>query len=176
MFIYNFKINGNLVFKFILAFIVIIAFTILIISSLNLLKHTHSIAVNTAETNKKILINSTNYTNMLEEVYNNLDSYIGKEINFSGYVYRLSDMKNTEFVLARDMLINSDNQSVVVGFLCTSNNAKNLKNGTWVNVSGNIIKGYYHDQIPVIDIKEIEEIESPEDAFVYPPNMCNTST
>ena len=176
MFIYNFKINGNLVFKFILTFIVIIAFILLIISSLNLLKHTHSIVVNTAKKKKKLIINSNNYTNMLEEVYNNLNSYIGKEISFFGYVYRLNDMKNTEFVLARDMLINSDNQSVVVGFLCTSNNAKNLKNGTWVNVSGNIIKGYYHDQIPVIDIKEIEEIEAPEDAFVYPPNMSDTST
>ena len=42
------------------------------------------------------------------------------------------------------MLINSDSQSVVVGFLCTHENAKEFKNGTWVNVTGKIIKGYYH--------------------------------
>lgn len=79
-------------------------------------------------------------------------------------------MKDNEFVLARDMLINSDSQSVVVGFLCTSDNAKNFKNGTWVNVSGSIVKGYYHNQIPVIEINQIEETKKPEDAFVYPPD------
>ena len=85
-------------------------------------------------------------------------------------------LKDNEFVLARDMLINSDSQSVVVGFLCTVDNAKDFKDGTWVNVSGSIIKGYYHDQIPVIDISEIKEVSKPEDSFVYPPDRTYIPT
>ena len=170
MYIYNFKINGNTLFKSILIFIIIVALIILLISTLNLLKNTKFKVTDTLETNNTVNIDSNNYTNILEEVYNNVDTYVGQKINFTGYVYRLYDMKDNEFVLARDMLINSDSQSVVVGFLCTSDNAKNFKDGDWVNISGNIIKGYYHNQIPVIEINKIEKTKAPEDAFVYPPD------
>ena len=174
MFVYNFKINDNFIFKIILTFIILISVIILIISSLNLFKNTkYEITANTLNTNKRLIVDNNNYTNILKEVYNNINSYIGYEINFSGYVYRTQNMKSNEFVLARDMLINSDNQSVVVGFLCTSDNAKNYQNGTWVNISGNIIKGYYHDQIPVIEVSKIKKTKAPENAFVYPPDMSN---
>ena len=170
MIVYNFKVNGNIIFKSILIFIVVIALIILVISSSNLLKNTKFKVEDTIETNNIVKIDTNNYTNILEEVYNNVDTYVGQNISFTGYVYRLYDMKDNEFVLARDMLINSDSQSVVVGFLCSANNAKKFKDGTWVNVSGSIIKGYYHNQIPVIEISEIKETKAPEDAFVYPPN------
>ena len=115
-------------------------------------------------------IESNEYTNILKQVYDDIDTYVGQSINFTGYVYKINDFKNNEFVLARNMLINSDSQSVVVGFLCSYENAKNFKEGTWVNVTGKIIKGYYHDEIPVIDINKIEETTKPEEEYVYPPD------
>lgn len=170
MFIYNFKINGNLLFRGILVFIIIISVIILSLSIYKIYNNSKFIVNDNIMTNNISNIDSNQYTSILEEVYNNLDTYIGQNINFTGYVYRLEDMKENEFVLARDMLINSDSQSVVVGFLCNSNDAKKFKNGTWVNVSGSIIKGYYHNQIPVIEISNIKETKKPEDEFVYPPD------
>lgn len=170
MFIYNFKINGNLLFRGILVFIIIISVIILSLSIYKIYNNSKFIINDNIMTNNIANIDSNQYTSILEEVYNNLDTYIGQNINFTGYVYRLEDMKENEFVLARDMLINSDSQSVVVGFLCNSNDAKKFKNGTWVNVSGSIIKGYYHNQIPVIEISNIKETKKPEDEFVYPPD------
>ncbi len=169
MFVYNFKLNGNLIFKIFFTFIVIIALVILVLSTLNLLRSSKSNDNNLLQTSNLINVDNYNYTNILDDVYNNLDKYVNQSISFTGYVYRLNDMKDNEFVLARDMLINSDSQSVVVGFLCNSKNGYNFKNGTWVDVSGSIIKGYYHNQIPVIEINEIKETKAPEDAFVYPP-------
>ena len=170
MFVYNLKINGNILFKGILIFIIITTLIILSCSIFNIYNKVKFKVDDTIETNNVVNIDTNQYTNILEEVYNNIDTYVGQSINFTGYVYRLYDMKDNEFVLARNMLINSDSQSVVVGFLCTSDNAKNFKDGTWVNVSGNIIKGYYHNQIPVIEITEIKETSEPEDAFVSPPD------
>ena len=169
MFIYNFRLNSNIIFRSILIFIIIVALILLILSALNLIKNTEFKINDSIETNNIINIENNNYTNILEAVYNNLDNYVGKNINYTGYIYRLQDMTDNEFVLARDMLINSDSQSVVVGFLCNTKNGKDFKNGTWVNVSGSIIKGYYHNQIPVIEINKIEKTKAPEDAFVYPP-------
>ena len=98
------------------------------------------------------------------EVYDDIDTYVGQSINFTGYVYKTKDFNDTQFVLARDMLINSDSQSVVVGFLCNYDNTQNLKEGTWVNVTGQIIKGYYHDEIPIIHINKLKETNKPEEA------------
>lgn len=170
MFVYNFKINGNMIFKAILIFIIIVSIIILSVSVFSIYNKSKFKLDDTIVANNIANIEANKYTSILEEVYNNVDTYVGQKISFTGYVYRLYDMKDNEFVLARDMLINSDSQSVVVGFLCTSDNAKNFKNGTWVNVSGSIVKGYYHNQIPVIEINKIEETKKPEDAFVYPPD------
>lgn len=170
MYIYNLKLNGNFLLKSTLLFILIVSIIILFISIYNVYHNTKFCVSDTILTNTNIEINSNQYTNILEEVYNNLDNYIGQNIKFTGYIYRKKDMKDNEFVLARDMLINSDSQSVVVGFLCNSVNAKKYKDGTWVSISGNIIKGYYHNQIPVIEITDIKEAKKPEEEYVYPPD------
>ena len=68
------------------------------------------------------------------------------------------------------MVVSSDFQTVVVGFLCSYENANKFKNNSWVKVTGEITKGYYHGDIPQIQVKQIEEIEKPTDVLVYPPD------
>lgn len=68
------------------------------------------------------------------------------------------------------MLINSDSQSVVVGFLCSNKQPVAFEEGSWVQVTGTIVKGYYHNEIPIIDITDIQPITKPEEPFVYPPD------
>lgn len=176
MFVYNLKVNGNIVFKVILFSIIIVALIILILSVFNIYSKSNFNSDSCVPTSSITNISTNQYTNILKEVYDNPDNYVGQSINFTGYVYRLSDMKDNEFVLARDMLINSDSQSVVVGFLCNSKDTNTFKNGTWVNVSGNIVKGYYHNQIPVIEITQIKEAQKPDDCFVYPPDSSYIPT
>lgn len=169
MFIYNLKINGARTFRIIVISIILIAILILSLSIYNFYFKSKFITNDNIPSNSITDIKTNQYTNILKQVYDNIDTYVGQSISFTGYVYKIDDFKDTQFVLARDMLINSDSQSVVVGFLCTHENAKNFKPGTWVNVTGQIIKGYYHDEIPVIDINKIEETEKPEEEYVYPP-------
>ena len=116
------------------------------------------------------ILNNENYTNVLKEVHDNLSTYIGQQISFSGYVYRVADLKDNQFILARDMIINNKNQTVVVGFLCTYENAKNFANDTWINITGTIEKGDYYGEIPIIKITKIEEISIPNEPFVGPPS------
>jgi len=170
VFVYNLKINGNKTIRIIILSIIILAILILSLSVYNLYRKSTFVINDTINKNEVTNIEPNQYTNILKEVYENVDTYVGQQINFTGYVYKLYDLKDTEFVLARDMLINSDSQSVVVGFLCSSKDAKNYPEGSWVNITGTIIKGYYHNEIPVIDINKIEKVEKPQDEFVYPPD------
>lgn len=116
-------------------------------------------------------ISPKNYTNVLKTVHENIDSYVGKKICFTGYVYRVLDLEGNQFVLARDMIINSNYQSVIVGFLCEYDNAKDFANDTWVQVTGEIVKGDYHGDMPILNVIEIDVVPKPSsDEYVYPPD------
>ena len=170
MFVYNLKVNGTIIFRAIIISIIIISLIILSVSVYNFYYKGKFTINDSLPSNSVANLDTYQYTSILKQVYDDIDTYIGQSINFTGYVYKLYDFKDSEFVLARDMVINSDFQTVVVGFLCSYDKAKDFKEGTWVNVTGTIIKGYFHDEIPVIDITKMEETQKPEDTYVYPPD------
>jgi len=170
MFVYNLKVNGNVIFRTIIISIIIVAVIILSVSIYNFYSNSKFILNDNLPSNSIANIEAHEYTNILKQVYEDVDTYVGQSINFTGYVYKVYDFNETQFVLARDMLINTDSQSVVVGFLCSYDKAKDLQEGTWINVTGEIIKGYYHNEIPVIEINKIEETTKPEEEYVYPPD------
>lgn len=168
MFVCNFKVNKKAMFKLFFVLCIIIALVITGISVYRIFGVKHD----ADEMNAPSVANITtqNYTNILKTVHENLDTYIGQKISFVGYVYRVYDFNETQFVLARDMVISSDNQTLVVGFLCNSTNAKNFADGSWVSVTGKITEGDYHGSIPVIEVTNMKSCDKPKDEFVYPPD------
>ena len=165
MFVYNVKVNSRKLFKLIFGLMIILG---IIICGITIYK---VVFKNGAETTEGVYqIPPNNYTNILNAVHNDIDNYIGQKISFSGYVYRVYDLTENQFVLARDMVVSSDFQTVVVGFLCSFDKASSYKDNTWVNITGKITKGYYHGDIPIIEIETIEEIKKPADSYVYPPD------
>ena len=123
-------------------------------------------------------IEARNYTNVLQQVHNDIDTYVGQKIKFTGYVYRIYDFTDEQFVIARDMIVSSDFQTVVVGFLCHSTVAKNFENGCWVEIEGTITKGDYYGEMPIIEVEEIKQVDAPDEEYVYPPDdsFVTTST
>lgn len=136
MFICNFKINSNFILKLFLTVLLIIVLSIIGISILKLFNGSSDNSNNSNVYN----LTPSNYTNVLKAVHNNIDNYIGQQICFSGYVYRVYDFDDTQFVLARDMIISSDFQTLVVGFLCHCDTASSYSNGCWVNITRNCNK------------------------------------
>ena len=174
MFICNFKLNKKIISKLILIIACIICFILLAIAISELItkiKNNEVTTVSDTIPSPEIAnLTEENYTNILKEVHENLETYLGQRISFTGYVYRVADLKENQFILAREMIINSKNQTVVVGFLCQVDNAQNFKNDTWVKITGTIEKGYYYGDIPYINISNIEEVQKPEKEFVSPPD------
>ena len=171
MFIYNLKIKGGTVLKIIIVILSIFMLGVFAISIHRIFFTGGKFIVQDKIKAKDITeIDEENYTNILQAVHDNPESYIGMKIQFTGYVYRVLDFEQNQFVIARDMFINeSKTQSVVVGFLCEYKNAKEFTEGAWVKILGSIEKGKYHnEEIPIIKINEIEEAEKPENAYVNP--------
>ena len=172
MFIFNVKVNGSKIFKYFFVCVIIFLIVILSVVVFKIFKGAERSGNSESCVSKGIIkISPQNYTNVLKEVHENIDKYVGKEIKFTGYVYRVIDLDDNQFVLARDMIINSNSQTVVVGFLCESDKCKDFENNTWVEVSGKIVKGDYHGDMPIIKINEINKIEKPsKEEYVYPPD------
>lgn len=176
MFVYNFKLNGSRLAKiifFTVLIIVLIIFSIAIykIFSKSKNKNTEIITVDDAIKSSEVFeITTQNYTDILQTVTNNVDNYVGLKVHFSGYVYRLIDFDSTQFVLARDMIVSNDkNQTLVVGFLCSYDTAQEFKNGTWIELTGEITKQEYHGELAVLNVLDIKQIVKPDDEYVYPP-------
>ena len=171
MFIYNIKFNSKFFIKFIIIVFAIITICICGISIYKLFDKNNSIINSTCVPKDDIQVLSTeNYTNLLKSVHDDLNSYIGTNIKFSGYLYKVFDFTDDQFVLARNMIISSDYQSVVVGFLCSSKETCNFSENDWIEIEGTISKGSYHGEIPVIKVSSIKKIDKPSDEYVYPPN------
>ena len=173
MFIYNVKINGGIALKLIILLLSLFMLIVFGISVYRIFFSNGQFEVNDRIVKNDITeIDVNNYTNILQAVHEDLNSYIGMKIKFTGYVYRLMDFEENQFVLARDMLINEEGtRSVVVGFLVEYKDAINLKNGDWVDVTGVIERGKYHNKdIPIIKVDNIKQVKSPENHFVLPPS------
>ena len=153
MIICNFKLNKKAIFKTVLGIMTIICISIGIAGIYNVL--------NSMEQKDN---------NFVKEVHDDIDTYVGQKISFSGYVYRVNGFSDDQFVLARDMDI-GNKQTLIVGFLCSSEKAKDYKTYSWVNITGEITKGSYNNSyIPILKITAIEETNKPENANVTLPD------
>ena len=179
MFILNFNLKNKKLFKIILTISIFIAISLFLLSGYKIIKDFlgeqtyNNFEIPTPEIAE---INSENYTNILKEVHENIDTYIGQKISFTGYIYRIADLKENQFILARDMKIDNSNQTVVVGFLSEYNDIKNFKDNTWVRIVGEIKKGYYYGDIPYLNIIELKVADKPEKPFVPEPDETYVQT
>ena len=174
MFVCNIKLSRTKFFKGILAIMAIVCIALTIMGILKIVHSNNNLETfgNTdcMPSNEVACLTDENYTNILKQVHENLDTYIGQKISYTGYVYRVPEIEENQFILARDMQIKNSNQTVIVGFLCTAQNACDFDTYSWVKITGTIEKGYYFGDIPCINISEIEKTAQPEHCIVPEPN------
>ena len=102
MFIYNIKLNSKNIVKIAFGLMCIIITIFFIISIYKIISESIRVRDEINAPNVSY-IEANNYTNILKEVYEDLDTYVGQTICFTGYVFRNSDFDDNFFVLARDM-------------------------------------------------------------------------
>ena len=104
MFVYNLKLNSSFFYKILLGIIILIVIVLCGIVGYKIYKE--SIKLNDdIPASDVTTLTAQNYTNVLKSVQENLDTYVGQKFKFSGFVYRVYDFSNDEFVLGRNMVI-----------------------------------------------------------------------
>ena len=116
-----------------------------------------------------INVNSKNFVFSLDEILDNPDKYVGKEIEITGFVYKDSNFKENEFVVGRFMMVCCAADMQIVGIRCQGNNLESYDNDTWIKVKGKIKKDTYEGMIdPVIIVDHMERDLNPDTSYVYP--------
>lgn len=172
MYIYNLKINSKKIAQFMLALIGIIIVGVIGFSVFSIYKAGHE-TENSIDSNI-IEITTNEYTSFLKNAHENIDDYVGMKIKITGYVYRMADFDDTQFVISRTMIMDSSSTAVVVGILSKYDNAKDYKDGDWVEVTGTIIRGNYKGEMPVVQVNDIKTCDIPEEEYVYPPSESSS--
>ena len=175
MFIYNINIHKNKILKFLIYFFTAFLIVAILLFIFSHLKNSNRVYVTDSNNFEEIItIPTANYTSFLKDSHEHINKYIGKKIKFSGFVHRLYDFSDNQFVLAREMftspITNNKAEVVIVGFLCEYEKASSFQEKTWVEIEGTITKGFYHSTTPVVKITNIKQIDCPSDPFVNPPD------
>ena len=175
MFIYNFSLHNNRILKFLLYIIVSVLIVGILFFTFSHIKNCKKVYVTDSNNYEEILeIKSANFTNFLKDSHDNINSYVGKNFKCIGFVHRLYDFKNNQFVLAREMftgpISGGSAEVVVVGIMCESDKISSYSDKTWIEIEGTIEKGFYHTDIPVVKVTNITPTTCPNPPFVNPPD------
>ncbi len=97
------------------------------------------------------------------------DRFIGKKIEISGFVYRLEDLKEDQFVVGRFAMSCCSADASPYGVLVHFPKAVNYAKDEWVKISGTIQKATYaENEIFAVKAVKVEKISAPESPYVYP--------
>lgn len=84
MFILNFKVNGNKLGKIFLAILLVVILIITFIICYRILGNQFFKTNDNLKQNEIQELTVTNYTNILKTVHDDIDTYVGQKIKFSG--------------------------------------------------------------------------------------------
>ncbi|GMQ59678.1 TIGR03943 family protein [Vallitalea sediminicola] len=117
-----------------------------------------------------IVMDDSNYYKYLTEIYENLDKYKGTKIEVIGFVFKDNkEFADNEFVPARLLMVCCAADMVPIGFLCQYDNTVQLEKDSWVKVTGTLdSKEFEGNKIPNINATTVQQVDEPEDAYIYP--------
>lgn len=106
----------------------------------------------------------------LSEIFTNMKRYEGVTIIIKGFVFKDSQaMSSNEFVPARMLMYCCAADLSPCGIICEYDKTSELKEDTWVMVTGVIHIGEYQGQDePQITVTSISPADKPKEEYVYP--------
>lgn len=104
------------------------------------------------------------------DMRDNPEDYEGKKMRFKGRVLRSKEQQADYFVPGRMAMTCCADDTTFIGFLCKSTRAKELKKGSWVEVTAEVKWEYakvYKEEGPVLYAVQISPCQPPKEELVY---------
>lgn len=111
-----------------------------------------------------------NYLNAMETIYQFPGEFAGRDIEFSGFVYRDETARGNEAFILRFGIIHCVADSGVYGLLVQFPKTVKLGNDDWVHIKGALSTMYYqpfHMTVPYVKVTSWERSTKPKEPYVY---------
>lgn len=123
----------------------------------------------------RIEFDDMSYYSYYNEIYDGMQSMVGREIRVTGFVHREEHLSGDQFIVARMMLWCCTSDAMMLGFHGTYDRGRIPSENTWVEVTGTLDVATYHNPhtredypIPSIRISSIAPADEPEFEYVFP--------
>ncbi len=123
----------------------------------------------------RIEFDDMSYYTYYNEIYDAMESMIGREIRVTGFVHSEEHLGGDQFIVARMMLWCCTSDAMMLGFHGTYDQGRIPPENTWVDVSGTLDVITYHNPhtredylIPSIRVSSIAPADEPEFEYVFP--------
>lgn len=122
------------------------------------------------EADQKLEVTDENYLEVMELIYNYPNSFVGKNISFSGFVYEANKDNQKYDFLFRFGIIHCVADSGVFGLMTKLPANVSVKNNQWLHVEGTITLDFFEPfdrQIPAVSVSKVQTIGAPKNQYVY---------
>ena len=115
-----------------------------------------------------IQVTTENYMEVMEVIYDYPDEFVGKTLEFTGFVYNDPSDQKSQF-LFRFGIIHCIADSGVYGLL-TTGNTQHFENNTWIHAKGKLAMHYHKSlgqSLPTLEVESFDKVEKPDNRYVY---------
>lgn len=116
-----------------------------------------------------IIINDDSFMAWVDELFMNIGKYEGHKVEIVGSILKDGTFKQNEFIVARLLMVCCAADMQPVGFLCRYDKASELEVDSWAKIKGVIkYEEVNGEEMPIIELENIENVDKPENEFLYP--------
>lgn len=115
-------------------------------------------------------IDDVDYGIFYVDMNDNPDKYLGKTVRFKACVMKSKRKEADYFVPGRRAMTCCADDVQVIGYICKTPLAANLKHGQWIQVTAKVTFEFnkiYREKGPVLYAKQISSCDAPLDEMVY---------
>ncbi|KOS28752.1 hypothetical protein ADK17_10200 [Bacillus anthracis] len=117
---------------------------------------------------RKIQVEDKDYVQTMGIIGQDVNGFKGKELTFTGFIYKDKDVRGNKAVVARYGITCCIADASVWGMIVTGQNVEKFPEETWVKVTGILDKTTYKRMpFPLVKISKLEKINKPADPYVY---------
>lgn len=117
----------------------------------------------------RIAITDANFVAIVSELVKNPDPYTGKEIVFTGFVFRDTNYSPSQIALVRYAVTCCSADAAPFGLICVDQDADKYKLDTWYTITGIIDVGEHRNmKVPIVRVTASKPILTPpKSPYVY---------
>lgn len=120
----------------------------------------------------KLEMSDYNFPPYYMDINNNMEIYLGKEINLKGFIFKEEGMAQNQLVLSRFLITHCVADASIIGFLSELPEASTLEEDTWIEAQGIIETTTYDGAVlPIIKTTNWHTIAEPSVPYLYPINI-----